>query len=131
MLKRWLLHTLAVIGASAIAQALGLGFKAHYDGLSEILVLLIGVAVLGFLNAVLGTILKILSLPIIFLTLGLFALVINAIILLIAGSLNLGFSFSEGGMAKFISAVVVSVIIAILNGILSGILGDSKEREDR
>jgi putative membrane protein len=131
MLKRWLLHTLAVIGASAIAQALGLGFEARYDGLGEIVVLMVGVGVLGFLNAILGTILKILSFPLILLTLGLFSLVINAIILLIAGSLNLGFTFTEGGSSKFIAALVVSIIIAILNSILNSLLEDGKEKEDR
>lgn len=124
MLKRWLLHTLAVIGASAIAQALGLGFHARYENAGQILVLLIGVAVLGFLNATLGLILKFLSFPIILLSLGLFSLVINAIVLMIAGSLNLGFSFTKGGTDQFITALVVSVIIAILNSILNGILGD-------
>lgn len=124
MLKRWLLHTLAVIGASAIAQALGLGFHARYENAGQILVLLIGVAVLGFLNATLGLILKFLSFPIVLLSLGLFSLVINAIILMIAGSLNLGFSFTKGGTDQFIAAFVVSIIIAVLNSILNGILGD-------
>lgn len=129
MLKRWLLHTLAVIGASAIAQAIGLGFKAHYDGVGEILVLMIGVAVLGFLNATLGTILKIFTFPVILLTIGIFSLVINAIVLLVAGSLDIGFSFAGAG-SKFWTAFVVSIIIAILNGLLNGMLGD-KDREDR
>lgn len=132
MLKRWLLHTLAVIGASAIAQAFGLGFVAHYDGIGQILVLMIGVAVLGFLNATLGLILKLFTFPLIILTIGLFALVVNAIVLMIAGSLNLGFSFTDGGTSRFITALVVSIIIAILNSILSGILGDgNRDREDK
>jgi putative membrane protein len=131
MLKRWLLHTLAVIGASAIAQAFGLGFKAHYDGVGQILVLMIGVAILGFLNATLGTILKLFTLPVVILSLGLFALVINAVVLLIAGSLEIGFTFVEGSTSKFWTAFLVSIIIAILNGILNGILGDDKDREDR
>jgi putative membrane protein len=130
MLKRWLLHTLAIIGASAIAHALGLGFQAKYNGIGEFLILMIGAAVLGFLNATLGTILKLLTFPVVLLTIGLFSIVINAIVLMIAGSLELGFKFTNQGVDKLITAIVVSVIIAILNGILNGILGD-KDREDR
>lgn len=129
MLKRWLLHTLAVIGASAIAQAFGLGFKANYDSLGEILLLLVGVAILGFLNSTLGLILKILTLPVIFITIGLFALVINAAVLMLAGSLRLGFHFT--GDSNFFTAIIVSVIIAILNGILNAMLGDGDRKEDR
>ncbi len=130
MLIRWLLHTLAVIGASAIAQALGLGFQARYETAGQVIILLIGVAVLGFLNATLGLILKLVSFPLIILSLGLFSIVINAIVLMIAGSFKLGFSFTKGGTDQFIAAIVVSIIIAILNSILNGILGD-KDKDGR
>jgi len=131
MLKRWFLHTLAVIGASAIAQVLGLGFKANYSSAGEILVLLVGVAVLGFLNATLRPLLLLLSIPVLFLTLGAFALVINALVLMLAGSLGLGFHFTNEGFARFLTALVVGIIIAILNGILGSMFKGDEDDEDR
>ena len=47
---------------------------------------MLGVAILALLNATLGKILKLLTLPLNCLTLGLFSLVINAIIFMIVAS---------------------------------------------
>ncbi|MEQ1820897.1 MAG: phage holin family protein [Fimbriimonadaceae bacterium] len=132
MLKRWLIHTFAVIGAAILANLFGLGFAVHLTSLTDFIVLMFGVAVLGFLNSTIGPILKFLSFPVILITLGLFALVINALVLMLAGSLQWGFHFTQEGFPKFVTALIVSVFIAILNGMISGLFGgDSKRaRED-
>lgn len=84
---------------------------------------LLGVAlVFGLVNAFIRPVLSLLSLPVIFLTLGLFAFVINALMLLltsaVSGSLGLGFSVA-GFWAALVGSIVVSIVSAILNAFLA------------
>jgi putative membrane protein len=73
------------------------------------------------LNALVRPILKLLTCPLILLTLGLFTFVINAIVLWltsgISGSLGLGFHVS-GFWAAFLGALVVTVVSVLLSVIL-------------
>lgn len=84
---------------------------------------LFGVAlVFGVVNAFIGTILKLLSLPVIFLTLGLFALVINGFLLWLTGRLStaLGLGFEvEGCWTSILGALVVSIVSALLSLLLA------------
>jgi putative membrane protein len=77
-LQRWVVTTLAVL----VASNLGLGIE--YDTVSG---LLVASLLLGIFNAFLRPILMLLSLPLLLVTLGLFTLVINALLLLWVGSL--------------------------------------------
>ena len=54
LLLRWILLAFSVFAASLVSQAIGLGFKVKYHEVSDLLPLLIGVAVLSFFNATLG-----------------------------------------------------------------------------
>jgi putative membrane protein len=77
-----------------------------------------GVALIfGAVNAVLGLIAKILTFPLIIITLGLFILVVNGLMLwltsAISGALGLGFRV-EGFWAAFWGALVVSVVSTVL-----------------
>jgi putative membrane protein len=79
----------------------------------------LGVAlVFGLVNAVVKPILFFFSLPVIFLTLGLFYFVVNALALWItagiSGSLGLGFKV-EGFGAAFLGALVVSLVNLVLS----------------
>ncbi len=74
--------------------------------------------ILGLLNAVVRPILKLLSCPFIVLTLGLFVLVLNALMFWLAGWLGqtLGLNFSvDNFWAAFLGGLVVSVVSALLN----------------
>jgi putative membrane protein len=74
--------------------------------------------VFGIVNAVIGRMTKILTFPIILLTLGLFALVINGLMLLLTSALSstLGLGFHvQGFWAAFWGALVVSLISTILS----------------
>ncbi len=73
--------------------------------------------VLGFLNAVIKPILKIISLPITIITLGLFSLVINVAIVYFAAGIIDGFSISG-----FITPLLFSFAIGLTNSILEIIL---------
>jgi putative membrane protein len=70
--------------------------------------------VLGVLNAFVRPILGFLALPITILTLGLFALVLNAIIFALAAALVKGFRLRYG----FWSALIGSIVLSLLNALL-------------
>lgn len=70
-------------------------------------------AVLAFLNAVVKPIMILLTIPITFITLGLFLLVINALIILLTDKIVEG--FSVGG---FWWALLFSLILSLVNSIL-------------
>ena len=78
----------------------------------------LGVAlVFGVVNAFVGPAAKLLALPLIVLTLGVFLLVVNGLLLwltsAVAGSLGLGFHVS-GFWAAFLGALVVSIVSMLL-----------------
>lgn len=74
--------------------------------------------VLGLANAIVKPVLKLLTLPINVLTLGLFSIVLNALIIL-------GVSFLVQGATVdgFISAIVLSIVLGIVNMVVSAVLG--------
>jgi putative membrane protein len=78
---------------------------------------LIAAIAIGFVNATLGFILKILTLPVTIVTLGLFLFVINAIMLKLAAALVPGFAI-YGFLPALIGAIVLSVISFILRLLL-------------
>ncbi|MCI5081776.1 MAG: phage holin family protein [Saprospiraceae bacterium] len=77
---------------------------------------LIAALVMAVLNSTLGGFLDFVTMPLRLLTLGLFAFVIDAVILLIAAYLLNGFKI-ESFWSAFIMAILVSVFNAILHGI--------------
>jgi putative membrane protein len=78
---------------------------------------LIATLVIGVVNAIVGPILKILGLPFIILTLGLFLLVIDAALLKLASLFTPGFR-----VHGFLSAMLGSVVLTILNFILRSVV---------
>lgn len=79
--------------------------------------------VFGLLNAILKPVLLFLSLPFLVVTLGLFALVINAVMLLITANLLEDFAVSG-----FWTAVLGSIVISLVTMILGGLLKDGEEQ---
>ena len=76
----------------------------------------------GVVNAFIGPIAKILTFPLIIVTLGLFALVINGLMLLLTSSLSsaLGLGFHVRGFwAAFWGALVVSLVSTILSMLIA------------
>lgn len=119
---RFLLHLVVTAVAFWVATRLvsGLTYVGPLPGLLAVAL------VFGVVNAVLGTVLRLLALPVTFLTLGLFALVINAILLWVTGaaarSLGLGLHV-DGFVPAFLGALVISVTRALLNAVV-----DRRER---
>ena len=80
---------------------------------------LIVAVVLGLLNVFIKPILVILTLPFTIITLGLFLLVINAIIILLCDNIVGGF-----GVDSFWTALFFSLVLSILQSIMYKIIGD-------
>ena len=75
--------------------------------------------ILGLVNAIIRPVLKLLSCPLIILTLGLFVLVINGITLWLASAIavswfHVGF-YVNGFWAAFLGALIVSLVSVLLN----------------
>lgn len=87
--------------------------------------LLIMAAIFSLLNTFLRPVLRILTLPITIATLGLFLLVINAVMLLITGAVasDLGIAFEVDG---FESAVLGAIVISLVGLALSITIGGSR-----
>ncbi|NRR90898.1 phage holin family protein [Winogradskyella undariae] len=78
--------------------------------------------VLSILNLLIKPILVILTLPATIFTLGLFLLVINALIILLADKLIDGF-----GVSSFWTALLFSVLLSILQSLFQSLLKDDKK----
>ncbi len=91
----------------------------HVD---SIMIALIVAAVLAFLNSLVKPILVFFTLPITLLTLGLFLLVINAFIILIADKLVNGFNVSS-----FWTALLFSIILSMVTSIFEMLSSGRKE----
>ncbi len=100
ILWKILIRTLAVILTSYLLPGV------HIDGFLTALWVAI---VLAVLNSILKPILVILTIPITILTFGLFLLVINAIIILLAGNFISGFVV-DGFWWAFIFSIILSFI---------------------
>ncbi|NRS87327.1 putative membrane protein [Flavobacterium sp. 7E] len=82
---------------------------------------LIVAVVLGLLNIFIKPILVILTLPITFITLGLFLLVINALIIILCDNIVGGFSVDT-----FFTALLFSIILSVSQSLMYAILGETK-----
>jgi len=84
-------------------------------------------AVLGLLNAILKPVLILLTLPVTVVTLGLFLLVINAVIVLIAANLIDGFTLQA---PRFWWALGFSLLLSLVTSVLSSFDKGPKRMEE-
>jgi len=104
-----------LVTAAAIAIAAAIVPSVEIDGG---VVALLGVALLfGIVNAILGTVLRFLSLPLNLITFGLFALVVNGVLL--AATAGLSDNLEVGG---FLAAIVAACLISLLSTLMSFVL---------
>jgi putative membrane protein len=100
LLLNWLLSALALLIVAHIVP----GFYVSGIGAA-----LWAAVVIGLINATLGALLKLITLPLTILTLGIFWLVINALMLWLATWFVSGFRIS-GFVAAFVGAVVLMLV---------------------
>jgi putative membrane protein len=101
---RWLLQWVLNAFALMIVSRFVSGFQVNGIGSA-----LIAVVVIGLLNATLGLLLKVVTFPLAILTLGVFFLVVNAVILWFSSKFVPGFAVTSFG-AAFWGALVLAVI---------------------
>jgi putative membrane protein len=88
--------------------------NVHLDGVSSAAVLVI---VLGLLNATVKPLLKIIGFPITVVTLGIFLLIINVIIVKLADFLMNSFS-----VVGFLSALIFSLALSLVTAVVDMVL---------
>jgi putative membrane protein len=114
LLTRWVITILALFVAAWIVPGI------RVSGTAWIAYALMAI-VLGLVNAIVRPILKVLTCPLILLTLGLFTLVINGFTLWlsarIANSLGIGF-YVDGFWPAFWGALIVSIVSVILSALV-------------
>jgi putative membrane protein len=116
LLLRWIISTVTLLVVAHFVPGFVVnGFVAA----------LLAALVIGLINATLGSLLKVLTLPLTVLSLGLFLIVINAVLLKVAAYFTPGFTITSW-KAAFIGAICVSLVSAFLHWIV----GD-KRREER
>lgn len=115
-----LVRFLASAAALAVATWLlpGITVDAGGDTWSEVFTVLAVAAIFGVVNTVIKPLFKFVSAPLILLSLGLFLLVINALLLMLvswaAEKLSLGWHVDDWGSA-FWGALIVSIVSLVLN----------------
>jgi putative membrane protein len=116
LLVRWLVNAISLMIVAYFLPGLQVrGFVAA----------LIAAAVIGLINATLGTVLKIVTFPITILTLGLFLIVINALMLKIAAAFVPGFYVRD-----WFTAIVGAILLSLVSSLLHWLVGDERrERE--
>ncbi len=105
----WLLNAVALW----LTALVGIGIRFNPMTLGSVL---IAALILGLVNALIRPIMLILTLPINILTLGLFTLVINAIVLYLVAWLSPAME-TDGFLGVLLAAIVLSIISALLSWI--------------
>ncbi|MER3443540.1 MAG: hypothetical protein C4333_05230 [Meiothermus sp.] len=114
LLIRLIVNTVALWVVSSVYS--GVRF-APGSGLGDYLLAGLG---LGLVNTFIRPILLLLTLPINLLTLGLFTLVINAVVLMIVAA------FTSLNVEGFISALVGAVLLTVVSYFLNLVFGDKR-----
>jgi len=112
---RWAINALALYVAVLIIP--GIAYEGEWIGFLWLAL------IFGLLNALVRPVLKFFTLPLIFLTLGLFTLVINTLLLMLTGFIaqSFGIGFTVDG---FWSALLGSLVISLVSIVMSLILRD-------
>lgn len=121
-ISRWLATAVAVGAALWLVP----GIELYGDYKTWLGVALFAL-VLSLVDMFVKPIFKVLSLPITVITLGIFYLFINTIMLYLASGLANGIFEVGFSIASFGSAFVASIVISIVGAIMNGILGTEKE----
>lgn len=116
LILRWLILAVAIWLTAMILPGLELT--------GSIWNLLIVALVFGLINAVIRPIVQLLALPITILTLGLFALVVNALMLWLTAALLPALNLTGGFFQNFLTVLLGSILISIISTVLSWFLPD-------
>ena len=121
-LLSWTINTAAVLVAVRIVPGIHFRDESLWTPFVTSLVL-------GILNAFIRPILMLFALPLLILTLGLFRLVINALVLYFVGFLLGSFFQVDNFWAAFLGALIISIVSLLLNLLTGG--SNSRVRFER
>lgn len=113
MVRRLLITWLVIAVGIALAAAIVPDIEVHGGFATYLWVALL----FGLVNAILGPILHLLSLPLTVITLGLFALVVNGVLLAITAGLSNDLDVG-GFLGTIVGALIISVVTATLHFLL-------------
>jgi len=116
LILRILINAVAIWLTSLLLS--GFSFSGNWFNLIVVAI------VFGLVNALVRPIVKLLTLPINVITLGLFTLVINALMLILTVWFSSSLSLEGGMFAGFFTAFIAAIIISIISTILSLFLPD-------
>jgi putative membrane protein len=126
LIIRWGINAVALWAAIEILP--GIDYKGDWTGIVALAL------IFGLVNAILRPLLKFLTCPLIIVTLGLFTLVINTLLLLftawVGNSISLNLTI-DGFWSAFLGALIISVVSVILSLILKDELKGRKHRKHR
>jgi putative membrane protein len=115
LLIRWLLLALAFAITSWLLS--GMSVSGGFWGYLWI------AALFGIVNAILGTILRIVTLPLTIITLGLFSIIVNALLLEITDAISDHLTIDHFWWTAIWAAIIVSVVAVILDVIVGVAFG--------
>jgi len=115
LLIRWVIASLALFAAAWLVPGI------QVEGTAWIVYAVMAV-VLGLVNAIVRPLLKLMTCPLILLTLGLFVLVINGVTLWLASAIainwfHVGF-YVDSFWSGFLGALIVSIVTIILSALV-------------
>ncbi len=125
-MRRLLLRWIANSVAAYVAVRLVGGFDVGGNWTAFVWLALI----LGLVNALIAPVLKVMTCPLIVATLGLFTLVINGVMLLVASRIAqyLGLPVTVDSLW---SAILAALVISLVSMVLSTLLGADRRRDNR
>jgi putative membrane protein len=115
ILIRWVINGVALAAAAWLVPGITIVGEPRW------LTLVVVAAIFGLVNTLISPVIKVLSCPLMIVTLGLFTLVVNGLMLWltawIGSALDVGF-LVDGFWPAFLGALVVSVVSFVLGGLL-------------
>jgi len=127
-----ILITAVAVWATTALPGIQLG-DASTDTGTKVLTLLVVAVVIGIVNAVLKPLAKTFGCMLYVLTLGLFGLVVNALLFwlssYIASEMNMPFQV-DGFLAAFWGSLIVTVVSSVLHGVVRRISADAARRRE-
>lgn len=124
----WILPGIKINSTAVTDLAANHGAGQHSDVVGIVLAYLFIGLIFGLVNALVRPIIEVLSLPVTCLTLGLFALIINAAMLALTAWLSSYTPVHLTINSFFWTAIFGAIIISIVSAIMGWILGANRKR---
>jgi putative membrane protein len=120
LLLRWIVLAISIVVASMLVELVLPGdFVVKLGTAPDLLVLLLGAAVFAVVNGTLGSMIKLATLPLNCLTLGLVSIIVNAAMLYLVGQLGIGFHIKTF-WAALLGSLLLSACLAVLSSFVKG-----------